>query len=50
MTVRPTQKAGLLLKAWLADNGIDAADAASYSLAVGGQPVPADNEIGQVCL
>jgi hypothetical protein len=35
VTVRPTQKARLLLKAWLAEQGIaDEASAAAYSLQV----------------
>jgi hypothetical protein len=50
VTVRPTQKVGLLLKAWLADNEVDAADAPSYSLVVGSRAVEADDEIGQVSI
>lgn len=48
--MRPTQKAGLLLKAWLAENGMDAAEAASFSLESNGRAIQPDDEIGQVLL
>ena len=48
LTVRPTQKARLLLKAWIADQEVPEGDAASYSLAVGNKAVTGDEEIGQV--
>ena len=48
VTVRPTQKARLLLKAWLADNEISESEAGAYSLEVNGVAVGGDEEIGQV--
>jgi len=48
VTIRPTQKVRLLLKAYLADQEISEADSASYSLRTNDKTVGGDEEIGQV--
>lgn len=47
VTVRPTQKARLLLKAWLAENEVDADAAGDYVLMCKGAEVDPEGEIGQ---
>lgn len=48
VTVRPTQKARLLLKAWLAEAAVSEAEALAYALDAQGQKLTGDEEIGQV--